>query len=58
LRAASRRATGTGHDDEPALAERSRLRVDLAVSGAEIDLTVHALMAGMAVRVPAGRRVW
>jgi hypothetical protein len=48
----------------------SRVRVDLAMAGAEIDLTglprpekgidvtVHALMAGAAVRVPADWRVW
>ena len=46
------------------------MRVDLAMAGAEIDLTgipqpptgidltVQALMAGMSVRVPAGWRVW
>jgi hypothetical protein len=48
----------------------SRVRVDLAMSGAEIDLTglprpangidltLRALMAGAAVRVPADWRVW
>ena len=48
----------------------SRLRMDLAMAGAGIDLTgvpepptgidltVHVLMAGISVRVPAGWRVW
>jgi hypothetical protein len=48
----------------------SRLRVDLAMAGAEIDLTrlprptagidvtVNALMGGVAIRVPADWRVW
>jgi hypothetical protein len=48
----------------------SRVRVDLAMSGAEIDLTglprpvggidltLRALMAGASVRVPADWRVW
>ncbi|UOY00452.1 hypothetical protein [Blastococcus sp. PRF04-17] len=48
----------------------SRVRVDLAMAGAEIDLTalprpahgidltLRALMAGAAVRVPADWRVW
>jgi len=51
----------------PALA---RVRVDMAMSGAEIDLTrlprpaqgidltLHVLMGGAAVRVPAEWRVW
>ncbi|MFD2090854.1 hypothetical protein [Blastococcus deserti] len=55
------------HPRNPAL---SRVRVDLAMAGAEvdltaiprpekgIDLTVRALMAGMAVRVPPDWRVW
>jgi hypothetical protein len=48
----------------------SRVRIDLAMSGAELDLTgvprsaqgvdvtVNALMAGVAVRVPPDWRVW
>jgi len=48
----------------------TRVRVDLAMSGAEIDLTglprpangidvtVKALMSGVAIRVPADWRVW
>jgi len=48
----------------------SRVRIDLAMAGAEIDLTaiprpvtsidltVRALMSGVAVRVPADWRVW
>jgi hypothetical protein len=55
------------HPRNPAL---SRLRVDLAMAGAEIDLTglprsaagidltARVLMGGMAVRVPADWRVW
>jgi hypothetical protein len=55
------------HPRNPGL---SRVRVDLAMAGAEIDLTglprpargidvtVHALMAGVAIRVPADWRVW
>jgi hypothetical protein len=55
------------HPRNPAL---SRVRVDLAMAGAEIDLTgiprpatgidvtVNAMMAGLAVRVPADWRVW
>ena len=48
----------------------SRVRLDLAMAGAEIDLTglprpttgidvtVNAMMAGVAIRVPADWRVW
>ena len=48
----------------------SRVRVDLAMAGADIDLTglprpargidvsVNAMMAGVAIRVPADWRVW
>ncbi len=55
------------HPTTPAL---SRVRVDLAMAGAEIDLTgipvppagidltVRAAMAGVAVRVPPDWRVW
>jgi hypothetical protein len=55
------------HPRNPAL---SRVRIDLAMAGAEIDLTglprsaagidltARVLMGGMAVRVPADWRVW
>ena len=55
------------HPRNPGL---SRVRVDLAMAGAEIDLTglprpaggidvtVRAMMAGVAIRVPADWRVW
>jgi hypothetical protein len=55
------------HPRNPAL---TRVRLDLAMAGAEldltgiprpekgIDLTVRAAMAGLAVRVPADWRVW
>ncbi len=55
------------HPRNPAL---SRLRIDLAMAGAEIDLTgiprpdtgidltVRAMMAGLAIRVPSDWRVW
>jgi hypothetical protein len=55
------------HPGNPAL---SRVRLDLAMAGAEldltgigrpatgIDLTVRAMMAGLAVRVPPDWRVW
>ncbi|MGY1633150.1 hypothetical protein ACI784_15735 [Geodermatophilus sp. SYSU D01186] len=54
----------------PVNPELARVRVDLVMGGAEIDLTelprvpggidltVRALMGGMGVRVPAGWRVW
>jgi hypothetical protein len=54
----------------PRNARLSRVRVDLAMAGGEIDLTglprpasgidvtVHAFMAGVAIRVPADWRVW
>ena len=50
--------------------ELSRIRLDLVMAGGEVDLgglapvpggvdvTVHAVMGGAAVRVPAGWRVW
>ena len=50
--------------------ELSRIRLDVVMAGGEVDLgglapvpggvdlTVHALMAGAAVRVPTGWRVW
>jgi hypothetical protein len=62
--------THGGLELRPRNPELSRLRVDLAMAGAEIDLTalplpatgidltVHAMMAGMAVRVPPDWRVW
>ena len=65
-----RTLTHAGLELRPTNPHLSRLRVDLAMSGAEIDLTgipqpatgidltVHVLMAGMSVRVPAGWRVW
>lgn len=65
-----RTLTHAGLELRPTNPQLSRIRVDLAMSGAEIDLTaipqpptgidltVHVLMAGMAVRVPAGWRVW
>jgi hypothetical protein len=65
-----RTLTHSGLELRPTNPQLSRLRVDLAMSGAEIDLTgipqpqtgidltVHVLMAGMSVRVPAGWRVW
>jgi hypothetical protein len=65
-----RTLTHSGLALRPTNPQLSRLRVDLAMSGAEIDLTgipqptagidltVHVLMAGVAVRVPAGWRVW
>jgi hypothetical protein len=69
---ASIRRTLTHHGLElrPGNARLSRVRVDLAMAGADIDLTglprpdkgidvtVHALMAGAAIRVPADWRVW
>ena len=50
--------------------ELARVRLDLVMSGGELDLTgvprvsggidvtVHLTMAGLAIRVPAGWRVW
>ena len=68
---AIRRAfTHNGLELRPTNPQLSRVRLDLAMAGAEIDLTgipqtahgidltVHVLMAGMAVRVPADWRVW
>jgi hypothetical protein len=54
----------------PVNPELARVRVDLVMGGAEldltalprvpggVDLTVRALMGGMSVKVPAGWRVW
>lgn len=59
-----------GVELRPANPELSRVRLDLLMAGAQldlsgvphvpggIDLTVRALMGGVAVRVPAGWRVW
>jgi hypothetical protein len=65
-----RTLTHFGLELRPRNPQLSRLRVDLAMAGAEIDLTglprpaggvdvtVNALMAGAAIRVPADWRVW
>jgi hypothetical protein len=65
-----RTITHYGLEMQPTNPRLSRMRVDLAMSGADIDLTtlprpengidltVRALMAGMAIRVPADWRVW
>lgn len=65
-----RTITHSGLELRPTNPQLARLRVDLAMAGAEIDLTgipqpatgvdltVHLLMGGMAVRIPAGWRVW
>jgi hypothetical protein len=62
--------THNGLDLRPTNPALSRVRLDLAMAGAEIDLTaipqpetgvdltVHAMMAAVAVRVPADWRVW
>ncbi|TQN35732.1 hypothetical protein FHU33_4961 [Blastococcus colisei] len=62
--------THNGLELRPVNPELSRLRVDLAMAGGEIDLTglplpshgidltVRMGMAGLAVRVPADWRVW
>jgi hypothetical protein len=62
--------THNGLELRPTNPNLSRVRVDLAMAGAEIDLTaiprpangidltVNAMMAGVAVRVPADWRVW
>jgi hypothetical protein len=62
--------THNGLELRPHNPHLSRLRVDLAMAGAEIDLTglprqdggidltARVLMAGMAVRVPPDWRVW
>ncbi|WP_324275250.1 hypothetical protein [Blastococcus brunescens] len=62
--------THNGLELRPTNPELSRLRVDLAMAGGEIDLTALPLpehgidltvrmgMAGLAVRVPADWRVW
>jgi hypothetical protein len=65
-----RTLTHFGLELRPRNPRLSRLRVDLAMAGADIDLTglprpaggidvtVHALMAGAAIRVPPDWRVW
>jgi hypothetical protein len=65
-----RTLTHFGLELHPRNPQLSRLRVDLAMAGAEIDLTglprpaeaievtVRAMMAGAAIRVPADWRVW
>jgi hypothetical protein len=62
--------THTGLELHPRNPALSRIRLDLAMAGGEvdltgvgrpekgIDLTVRAMMAGVAVRVPADWRVW
>ncbi len=59
-----------GLELKPTNPELTRLRLDLGMAGAEIDLTAlprpphgidltaHVVMGGMAVRVPADWRVW
>ena len=65
-----RTITHFGLELRPTNPRLSRLRVDLAMAGAEIDLTgiprpensidltARVLMSGMAIRVPADWRVW
>jgi hypothetical protein len=62
--------THNGLELRPTNPALSRVRLDLAMAGAEldltgvgqppggIDLTVRAMMAGLAVRVPSDWRVW
>ena len=62
--------THNGLELQPTNPRLERIRVDLAMAGAEIDLTVlprpehgidltaRAMMAGLAVRVPPEWRVW
>jgi hypothetical protein len=62
--------THDGLELRPRNSALSRVRIDLAMAGAEIDLTglprpdagidltARVLMGGMAVRVPADWRVW
>jgi hypothetical protein len=69
-RSIRRTLTHFGMDLHPRNPELTRVRVDLAMAGAEIDLTglprpktgidvtVNALMGGVAVRVPSDWRVW
>ena len=65
-----RTLTHYGLEMQPRNPRLARMRVDLAMSGADIDLTalprpetgldltVRVLMAGMAIRVPSDWRVW
>ena len=65
-----RTITHYGLELQPTNPRLTRVRVDLAMSGADIDLTtlprpehgidltVRSMMAGMAIRVPADWRVW
>ena len=65
-----RTITHTGLELRPRNPRLSRVRIDLAMAGAELDLTglsrpeggidvtVRALMGGLAIRVPAEWRVW
>ena len=65
-----RTITHTGLELRPHNPRLSRVRIDLAMAGVELDLTglprpeggidvtVRALMGGLAVRVPAEWRVW
>ena len=65
-----RTITHYGLELQPRNPRLSRVRVDLAMSGAEIDLTAlprpengidltaRVMMAGLAIRVPADWRVW
>jgi hypothetical protein len=62
--------THNGVELHPTNPQLSRVRIDLAMAGAELDLTgiprpatgidvtVRAMMAGLAVRVPSDWRVW
>jgi hypothetical protein len=65
-----RTVTHYGFELRPTNPQLSRVRLDLAMAGADvdltgipqpptgIDLTVHLLMGGLSIRVPAGWRVW
>ncbi len=65
-----RTITHTGLELRPRNPRLSRVRIDLAMAGGELDLTglsrpeggidvtVRALMGGLAIRVPAEWRVW
>src|SRR4051794_18464441 len=65
-----RTLTHYGLELHPTNPQLSRVRIDLAMAGAELDLTgiprpvtgidvtVRAMMAGLAVRVPSDWRVW
>jgi len=53
-----RTLTHNGLELRPVNAELFRVRIDLAMAGAAVDLTLRMLMAGAEVRVPADWRVW